>query len=242
MTLRNQVLVEGMATLKAGVLAHIASRGPLAWVVTLNPEIMMMAQSNPTMARAIERAQWVTVDGVGIQWARWVLGLAPVQRLTGVAVVSECVTWPVRVALMGGAPGVADAAAAAMARAGATVVWVHHGFVSRGDWARVIDDLHHHHPDLILVGMGSPLQDEWIQQMAGVLEHGVAIGVGGVLDVWAGTVRRAPVWMQRAGLEWAWRVMWQPQRLGRLWRMGWPFLRWVAREWRQSTRHRGLHH
>jgi len=113
-----QVVMGGMAELKTGLLAHIQSQAPLAWVVTLNPEILVQAQSHPVMARAIEGAQWVTVDGVGIQWARRVLGWPAAPRLTGMEVVNECVRWPVRLALIGGAPGVADAAAQAMTRAG----------------------------------------------------------------------------------------------------------------------------
>jgi len=236
MHMPQQVVMGGIAELKKGVLAHLESRGPLAWVVTLNPEILVQAHSHPVMARAIEGAQWVTVDGVGIQWARRVLGLPLAPRLTGVAVVNECLQWPVRLALVGGAPGVADAAAQAMTRAGATVVWVHHGFVAPEDWAKVIEALNAQDPDVILVGMGSPRQDAFIQEMAGMRGHGVAIGVGGVLDVWAGTVRRAPVWMQRVGMEWVWRVGCQPKRLGRLWRMAWPFLRWLMGAWMATKR------
>ena len=71
-------------------------------------------------------------------------------------------------------------------------------------------------PDLTLVAYGCPKQDEIIYQLSQVLPFGVAVGVGGAFDIWSGIKKRAPEWVQRMGLEWLYRLIKEPQRVGRL--------------------------
>lgn len=83
--------------------------------------------------------------------------------------------------------------------------------------AKLLADLKKHKPDIVLVGMGFPLQEELMAKLAPQLSHGVLIGEGGTFDYdsFGGTRRKAPAWMQRSGLEWFWRLLLEPSRLKR---------------------------
>jgi len=70
-------------------------------------------------------------------------------------------------------------------------------------------------PTILLAGLGSPRQEQWLSRRLSALGVPVAMGVGGTLDVWAGRARRAPPWMQKLGLEWCYRLLREPRRLGR---------------------------
>ena len=70
-------------------------------------------------------------------------------------------------------------------------------------------------PGFLFVALGAPRQDLWIAQNKHLLDVPIAMGVGCVLDILAGNIRRAPAWMQKAGLEWAYRMLQEPQRLWR---------------------------
>ncbi|MCA9012437.1 MAG: WecB/TagA/CpsF family glycosyltransferase, partial [Planctomycetaceae bacterium] len=66
-------------------------------------------------------------------------------------------------------------------------------------------------PDIVLVGMGNPLQEKWIEEYKDQLETKVCLGIGGLYDYWADNVSRAPLWIRRAGYEWVWRIIQQPR-------------------------------
>lgn len=74
-------------------------------------------------------------------------------------------------------------------------------------------------PELIFVGMGSPLQEKWIAGNLSRLNRLCAVGVGGSLDVIAGNLSRAPLWMRRAGLEWMFRFLQEPFRYRKIWKL-----------------------
>jgi N-acetylglucosaminyldiphosphoundecaprenol N-acetyl-beta-D-mannosaminyltransferase len=102
--------------------------------------------------------------------------------------------------------------------------------------APIRDELTRLRPDILLVGLGSPKQELWIDRTAARLSPAVQIGVGASLDFLAGKVRRAPAWMQRAGLEWLYRLAQEPRRLWRRYLINDPkFLLVLARTLREAN-------
>ena len=90
------------------------------------------------------------------------------------------------------------------------------GYYSQEEIQDVVENIAQSKPDILLVGMGAPRQEIFIQEHLSQLNATIAIGVGGSFDVLAGKVNRAPKWMQKAGLEWLYRLSKEPKRF---WRM-----------------------
>ena len=98
------------------------------------------------------------------------------------------------------------------------------------DEDEIVAKIQQANPDVIFVAYGAPNQDKWIARNMGRLPASVLIGVGGAFDFISGTSKRAPVWMQRAGLEWLHRFVQQPSRWRRIWNAVPRFLWLVWRE------------
>ncbi|MGQ9510681.1 MAG: WecB/TagA/CpsF family glycosyltransferase [Thermaceae bacterium] len=189
-------------------------------VVTLNPEIAVRAQKDPALKEAIQKAELVTPDGIGILWAaKTLLGVRLKERVTGVDLTLALLqSLPgLRVYLLGGRPGVAERAAQTVEGLGGVVVGFHHGYFS--EEAPVVEGIARARPELLLVGMGER-QETFIHRHKAHLGARVAIGVGGTLDILAGDAWRPPLWAQRLGLEWLLRVGLDPKRWRRAPRLG----------------------
>jgi len=192
-------------------------------VVTANVDFLHQASCDARLRRILKRADLVVADGVPLLWmARWqgtplperVNGTDLAIRLCEIAAERE---W--RVSLVGGEPGVAARAAAAIkSRWHLDVFGVRSPTRSAmddpraaaevADWVRASGTM------LLLLAMGGGRQEHWIDRHRDRLGPCVAMGVGSALDFIAGTRRRAPEFLQRRGLEWAWRLSYEP---GRLW-------------------------
>jgi N-acetylglucosaminyldiphosphoundecaprenol N-acetyl-beta-D-mannosaminyltransferase len=93
------------------------------------------------------------------------------------------------------------------------IVGFYHGYFALDKDNEIVQMINSVCTDVLVVGMGSPRQELWVDKNKASLKAKVIICVGGVLDVLAGKTRRAPLWMQKAGLEWFWRVQQEPKRL-----------------------------
>ncbi|HEY8417424.1 MAG TPA: WecB/TagA/CpsF family glycosyltransferase [Limnochordales bacterium] len=197
-------------------------RGEPAQVVTINPELVMHAQRDPAVAAALARAALVVPDGIGIVWAARLLGRPVPERVPGIefaeGLLHRAAVLGYRVFLLGAAPGVAEEAARRLAARcpGLMVAGTHHGYFRPEDEAAVVEAIRRAQPHILLVALGAPRQELWIARHLEACRVPLAVGVGGSLDVFAGRVRRAPVWMQQVGLEWLYRLVRQPARAGRM--------------------------
>lgn len=208
-----------------------ANRSPRL-VVTLNPEIAILARTNGRLGTALRRAELSVADGVGITWAARRKGLELPGRVPGVDLVSQVLERggsELSVYLLGAKPGVAEAAATAIERKyGTRVVGVHHGYFDKDKGASAISALvRSARPDLLLAGLGEG-QELFLHENSQALGAKVMIGVGGTIDVLAGAVKRMPSWSSRLGVEWVLRVLLDPKRwrrIPRLWRFAWLVLR-----------------
>ncbi|MBI3961450.1 MAG: WecB/TagA/CpsF family glycosyltransferase [Deinococcus sp.] len=201
-----------MAQAVARCQALLARRQP-AYVVTLNPEIVVQAQADREVHQAILDADLVTADGVGILWAAARSGHKLPERVSGVDLVMTLLAKGgerLRVYFLGGKPGVAQAAGERCAERHRTVVaGYHHGYFS--DDAPVVADIVRCAPDLLLVGLG-PHQEKWIHRHLAELQVPLSIGAGGTVDVLSGQAKLMPEWSRQLGLEWLLRVGSQPKR------------------------------
>jgi N-acetylglucosaminyldiphosphoundecaprenol N-acetyl-beta-D-mannosaminyltransferase len=196
---------------------------PPLHVVTMNAEMAIQALQDSELKAIISQAGLVTPDGVGIVWAmRRRLGGQPIAKVAGIELVdclaSRSAALGYRIYLLGGQPGIPEAAAEALKirYPGLTIVGHHHGYFGAAEESGILERIKETAPDILLVALGVPRQEKWISRQQGELKVPVAIGVGGSFDVFAGRVRRAPAAFQRLQLEWLYRVMQEPWRLKRL--------------------------
>jgi len=211
-------------------------------VVTLNPEMVMQARRRPALAQAIRAAGLILPDGAGVVWASRRLGHPVPERIAGADFLQDLAQlatrrgWPIY--LLGGAPGIAGAAARALEHAhpGLTVAGVWAGSPARAEADDIASRIRLSGAVVLAVAFGVPRQDLWLARHLEATGAAVGIGVGGTLDYLAGRVRRAPRPLRQAGLEWSFRLARQPWRLPRMVR-GAPFFWDVVRESRRPVSH-----
>ena len=191
-------------------------------VATVNPEFVMHARSDPEFATVLESADLCLADGWGVVWAARRQGCRLIGPVAGAdllpALAGLCARRGWSLFLLGARPGVAEAAAGRLrARApGLKVAGVHAGSPRIEDDAASLELINASRPDVLMVAYGHPKQELWIARNRERLQVHLAIGVGGAFDYLAGRVRRAPLWMRRAGLEWLFRLARQPWRARRM--------------------------
>ena len=212
-----------------GVLRKLwLQRKEMLHIATVNPEFVMEARGNIRFGNSLKNCLTVA-DGHGIVWASRILGLPTLERVSGTElsnlIVQRAAENGEKVFLLGGQPGVAEQAANNLSKiypqlqiswySGAQTVKVE----KNEEASMTIARINAYEPDYLLVAYGSPWQDIWIEDNRPYLRARVAMGVGGVLDEWAGKVRLCPVWIDRLGFKWLWRLLTQPWRLPRILRV-----------------------
>lgn len=197
-----------------------------AHIVTANPEIVMRARSDAAFAAAIRAANVVLPDGIGIVWASRLLRRPVPERVPGIELTEALLQLSARrgysVYFLGAEPGVAAAAVARLRRThpDLSVSGHHHGYFTPTEEQAVIDEIQKRRPDILFVGLGAPRQELFIARLRSdatpETRIPLAIGVGGTIDVLGGRARRAPGWTRTLGMEWLYRGVTEPRRLGRL--------------------------
>ncbi len=210
-----------MAQAMACMEGFIEEGGP-HHVVTLDASMCVGARHDTELRRIVCEADLVTPDSAGILWAARRFGVRLVERVSGVEIVAELAarspTTGASLFLLGAAPGVAEEAARKLQDTypGCRIVGARHGYFGPDEEAQVIEDISRSGTDVLCVAMGIPKQEKWIARNREVLRIPVMIGVGGTLDVLSGRLRRAPHWMRRTNLEWLYRVMTNPRKIGKV--------------------------
>jgi N-acetylglucosaminyldiphosphoundecaprenol N-acetyl-beta-D-mannosaminyltransferase len=201
--------------------AACALSGRSSHVVTLNAEMIVRGAQDVRFRMLLERAELLIADGQSIaRSARRIAGEA-VEVYPGIEfafdLVRESRERDFSVFLLGSKPGVADAAAAKLRETlpGCRIAGAHHGYF-RGFDEKVVERINASGAKVLLAGMGSPYQELWLDEWRPKLSAGLVVGVGGSFEVWSGAFRRAPGWINAAGLEWLYRAMLDPRRIARL--------------------------
>lgn len=197
-------------------------------IVTPNSEIIVNAEKDNELRDIIISADLVIPDGIGLVYASRILGYPLKERVTGIDFLYLILDWLEKngksVYLLGSKPGnsvnpgVAELAASKMKEAfpDLKISGTHHGYFSPDDEQQLVDEINGSGADFLCVALGAPKQEKFIAKYKSSLKVKAAIGVGGSLDVWAGTVRRAPEFYRKHGLEWLYRFIRQPSRYRRI--------------------------
>src|SRR5262245_35800038 len=208
-------------------VAHMArQRDRPRYVCPGNLDHLALLRRDQRFGEIYRRADLVLADGMPIVWlSRLARGGSLRERVAGSDLFWELARLSADTGLklffLGGAPGAAErAAAAARARyPGVQICGIYcpsfEEFGSDAEEARPADAIRRAAPDILLVALGAPKQEKWIAAHQTQLGVPVAIGVGGSFEMAGGLIHRAPLWMQRAGMEWLHRLAREP---GRLWR------------------------
>ncbi len=214
-----------------------------AYMVTPNPEIVMASWDDPALREAISNADLVIPDGIGVVKAAKILGTPLKERLPGIEIGEAILQYAAqsgkKVFLLGAKPGVADLAADRMREMfpGIDICGVNDGYFK--DDAAVIEKINAAKPDFLMVCLGFPKQEMWMAQNASKLDVGLMAGLGGSLDVFAGTVLRAPEKWQRMNAEWLYRCIKEPWRFKRIARLPLFILKAIAKRIRKFFNGKG---
>lgn len=191
-------------------------------IATANAEMIMRATQDAELKEILNTADLVVPDGAGTVWASNYLGVEMPERVAGFdlaqAIFANAPAKNRRIFFFGSAPGVAEKAKqkAENDYPGIQIVGTRDGFFTAEDEPAIINQIKEAKPDLLLAALGVPKQEKWLKTHMEELNCPLCIGVGGTFDVMAGVMKRAPLWMQKAKLEWLFRGMLQPKRIGRL--------------------------
>jgi N-acetylglucosaminyldiphosphoundecaprenol N-acetyl-beta-D-mannosaminyltransferase len=208
-------------------------------VLACNVHSIVTAQRDPRLRAAIESADLTTADGMPVAWFMSLLRRQRQERIAGPDLMwhycGEAAGRNEAVFLFGSTAATLGRLTARLLRdfPGLRVV----GTIAPpfGDWTPEVEDemiarINASGAQVVFVGLGCPKQEIWMYRQRGRIQ-GVMIGVGAAFDFYAGTTRRAPLWMQKSGLEWIWRLMREPRRLlGRYLRTNLRFLLGAIRQ------------
>jgi N-acetylglucosaminyldiphosphoundecaprenol N-acetyl-beta-D-mannosaminyltransferase len=188
-------------------------------IVTINPEMISTAQKNKEFSKIISEAELVVPDGIGIEIGLKILG-HQVRRIPGIelgkALIVKFSKENRPIAFIGAKPNVANLTIENLKKEieNLNVVYSHDGYFS--DDKQIMKEVVSSNPELVLVALGSPKQEFFINELKKMIPNTLFIGLGGSFDVWAGVVERAPEIYQKFGLEWLYRTVKEPQRFKRI--------------------------
>ncbi|MBV8033901.1 MAG: WecB/TagA/CpsF family glycosyltransferase [Pelomonas sp.] len=211
--------------------------------VVVNVDKIVKAQHDEELRRIINDCALINADGMPVVWAsRW-LGKPLKERVAGVdlfeALMRRSAQTGWRVYLLGARDEVVQGVKDLYERKypGLTVAGARDGYWQAGEDEAVARQIADARPDILFVAISSPKKEQFLGRYQAMMKVPFAMGVGGTFDVAVGRVRRAPVWMQRSGLEWFYRFLQEPRRMFRRYfieDMAFAGLLW--REWRATAK------
>ncbi|WPL11022.1 MULTISPECIES: WecB/TagA/CpsF family glycosyltransferase [Thiorhodovibrio] len=225
------------------LIAAYRRDGRARQIVTVNVDFLTnalgwtpwSAPRHPELLEILRRADLVTADGMPVVWLARLLGTPLRGRVTGADLVPALAAALARsgqsLYLLGGRGEVGQQAADKLVaeHPDLRIAGVHSPFVQTEGEAMLLSDeedaeivarINAVEPDVLLIGFGNPKQEIWFHRNRHRLKAGVSIGIGGTFEFIVGRVARAPVWMQRTGLEWIWRISQDPKRLWKRYAVG----------------------
>jgi N-acetylglucosaminyldiphosphoundecaprenol N-acetyl-beta-D-mannosaminyltransferase len=229
------------------VVNWLSSSESVRVVLTPTTEQVVMASEegvgeSPGLSDCFERADLNVADAAGVVWSMRRHGAKRVERYPGVDMMqdifSEAMERSKKVFFLGGRKDIAEKAAKALKEAyaitdedfGKLVRWDQGSSDVASELEKealvMVKKINDFEADVLFVAYGAPFQERWVTAIRGRLRVKVAMVVGGALDMVAGKVRRAPLWWRKIGLEWLWRLLYEPWR----WRRQLRLLRFVGRE------------
>jgi len=205
--------------------------------IAINAAKVVEYQSDAALREAIDDAHLLTADGQAVVWAARLLGHDVPARVAGAdlmeALIVHAASRGYSIYLLGAKQEVVTAC---IERATATyptlrVAGFRNGYFTAAEEPAVVEAIRAAKPDILFLGFGTPAKEYFMHRRHRELDVPFVMGVGGTFDVYAGLVKRAPVWLQRSGLEWAYRLAQEPRRMWKRYLVGNSrFIALVARE------------
>jgi N-acetylglucosaminyldiphosphoundecaprenol N-acetyl-beta-D-mannosaminyltransferase len=189
--------------------------------MAVNAAKIVFCRRHIELQRLINDCELVTADGQAVVWASRLLGDPLPARVTGIDLMQELLALAdrrrYRVFILGSRPEVLSLAIARIKarHPRLTIAGARHGYFSDKEEAEVAAEIRSAHPDLLFVALPTPRKEYFLGRWRSQLDVPFSMGVGGAIDVLAGETRRAPISVQRLGLEWAFRTWQEPRRLGK---------------------------
>ncbi len=217
----------------ARVESFLRERG-IHHIATVNPEFVVMAQTNAEFRRVLNATALNVPDGVGLQWAARRLKSPLRERVTGQELVDRIASLAAdrgdRVFFLGAREVIAERAASALAAKypRLQIAGCFAGSPAREEEDAIVTHVNAANTQILFVAYGPPQQELWIARNAARLAPRVAVamGVGGTFDTLAGIAPRAPEWIRRAGFEWTYRLLREPRRFRR--QLAIPYFMWLV--------------
>ncbi len=203
------------------VFHQYLKEGKKAFIVTANPEIVMQAQEDRDYFYTLSKADFIVPDGIGVVIASRMKKKPLKERVPGFELMEDFLALSnlhqLKVYIVGAKNEVLEEAVKNIRTnyPGLQLAGYHHGYFDDEDDS-IIEEIQKVKPDLVLVALGFPRQENWIKRSMPKVEKGVFIGVGGSIDILAGHLKRAPVFWQKIHLEWFYRLLQQPSRWKRM--------------------------
>jgi N-acetylglucosaminyldiphosphoundecaprenol N-acetyl-beta-D-mannosaminyltransferase len=223
------------------VLQHALHGKVTRQVVTANAQFYVLAQKSRRFRECLCEADYICADGMPIVWACNLFGEGRVPRIAGVDLIEKLcqrgAAHRIRIFLLGGRPEAAHATAEILSQRypGIQIVGVNcplFGFERREQsLQQVLDHIATAKPNVLFVGLGAPKQEFLIREHIRPMHIPLAVGIGGSFEILSGKLNRAPMWMQSTGLEWAYRLFQEPQRLWRRYLIGNAEFLWYIARW-----------
>ena len=224
--MRERILNQPLDTFNINEAAYVAKMALVnprqLRIITLNPEMVVTARKNFEFQAAINNSHLIIPDGTGIVWASQLLNGEEIERVPGIELAEKILEAAnelgKKVAIYGSKKEVLEKAVSKLKEKypNIQIVKAINGYELQEKNGKVAEDIASGNPDLVLVALGSPKQEIWINKHALLFPRCVMIGIGGSLDIWSGVKKRAPEWMRNAHLEWLYRVITEPKRIIRI--------------------------
>lgn len=193
-----------------------------------NAHCLNLAYKDEVYRTILNASDMLTADGIGVVWAGRVLTGIKLHKVTSRTFIDDlceiAASLNLKLYILAGAPGVAEKAVKIIQarHAGLVIAGYCDGFFSLKNETGVLDEINTSRPDMLLVGMGAPRQEKWIQRNRALIHVPLCWGLGAVFDYVAGIEPVVPGWLDQIGLEWLWRLMVNPRDKWRRYLIGNP--------------------
>jgi len=186
-----------------------------------NVEFIMMAQKDEEFFQLLKQSSLSTPDSIGVIIGAKLQKKSFKERIPGQSYFRKIIELSnekgYSIYLLGGKPGIPEKAKENLKKQfpNVNIVGTHHGYFDENEEKEVIKEINNLQPNVLFVALGAPRQEKWIKSHQHELKVDVATGQGGTYDYEAGRIKRAPVFIQKIGMEWLWRLIREPKRIKR---------------------------
>jgi len=185
--------------------------------VVINAAKVVSASASEELATIINKCDLVNADGMAVVWAARLLGIPVPERVAGIDLMNSLVDLASRrdysIYLLGAEENVIKEVASEFSQRNARIVGIRNGFWDGDEEEEIVGSIALEAPDILFIAIPSPAKEIFLSNYLQKLNVGLVVGVGGSFDIVAGKTSRAPVWAQRLGLEWLFRLKQEPRRM-----------------------------